>query len=169
MHANKREEVDEVHAGDICAALNLRGVRTGDTLCALEAPVVLEALHFPEPVIQLAVEARSRGGAAEDGGGTGEAAAEDPSLRVEVDPETGQQLLSGMGELHLEIVVDRLRTEYGVEARVGQPKVAYRETLRQNGPPGLPPRAADRWAGAVRPGGDGGGARAERLGAGLRG
>jgi elongation factor G len=131
MHANKREEVDEVHAGDICAALNLRGVRTGDTLCSLEAPVVLESLRFPEPVIQLAVEARSRGEQQKMEEGLTRLAAEDPSLRVEVDPETGQQLLSGMGELHLEIVVDRLRTEYGVEARVGQPKVAYRETLRQ--------------------------------------
>ncbi|WNG44616.1 elongation factor G [Archangium minus] len=131
MHANKREEVDEVHAGDICAALNLRGVRTGDTLCALEAPVVLETLHFPEPVIQLAVEARSRTDQQKMEEGLTRLAAEDPSLRVEVDPETGQQLLSGMGELHLEIVVDRLRTEYGVEASVGQPKVAWRETLRQ--------------------------------------
>ncbi len=131
MHANKREEVEEVHAGDICAALNLRDVRTGDTLCAPEAPVVLEALHFPEPVIQLAVEARSRAEQPKMEEGLLRLAAEDPSLRVSVDPETGQQLLSGMGELHLEIVVDRLRTEYGVEARVGQPKVAYRETLRQ--------------------------------------
>ncbi|MDY7232698.1 elongation factor G [Hyalangium rubrum] len=131
MHANKREEVDEVHAGDICAALNLRGVRTGDTLCALEAPVVLESLRFPEPVIQLAIEARSRGEQQKMEDGLVRLAAEDPSLRVVVDPETGQQLLSGMGELHLEIVVDRLRTEYGVEARVGQPKVAYRESLRQ--------------------------------------
>ncbi|PTL83874.1 elongation factor G [Vitiosangium sp. GDMCC 1.1324] len=132
MHANKREEVDEVHAGDICAALNLRGVRTGDTLCAPEAPVVLETLQFPEPVIQLAVEARSRAEQQKMEDGLTRLAAEDPSLRVEVDPETGQQLLSGMGELHLEIIVDRLRTEYGVETRVGQPKVAYRETLRQN-------------------------------------
>jgi elongation factor G len=131
MHANKREEVDEVHAGDICAALNLRGVRTGDTLCAPEAPVMLETLHFPEPVIQLAVEARSRAEQSRMEDGLLKLAAEDPSLHVDVDPETGQQLLSGMGELHLEIVVDRLRTEYGVEARVGQPKVAYRETLRQ--------------------------------------
>jgi elongation factor G len=131
MHANKREEVDEVHAGDICAALNLRGVRTGDTLCAPEAPVLLESLRFPEPVVQLAIEARSRAEQQKMEDGLTRLAAEDPSLRVEVDPETGQQLLSGMGELHLEIVVDRLRTEYGVEASVGQPRVAYRETLRQ--------------------------------------
>jgi elongation factor G len=131
MHANEREEVDEVHAGDICAALNLRGVRTGDTLCAPEAPVMLEALRFPEPVIQLAVEARSRVEQSRMEDGLLKLAAEDPSLHVDVEPETGQRLLSGMGELHLEIVVDRLRTEYGVEARVGQPKVAYRETLRQ--------------------------------------
>ena len=131
MHANKREEVDAVHAGDICAALNLRGVRTGDTLSSLEAPVVLETLRFPEPVIQLAVEARARSDQQKMEEGLTRLAAEDPSLHVGVDSETGQQLLSGMGELHLEIVVDRLRTEYGVEARVGQPKVAYRETLRQ--------------------------------------
>ncbi|WP_257448687.1 elongation factor G [Archangium lipolyticum] len=131
MHANKREEVDEVHAGDICAVLNLKGVRTGDTLCAPEAPVVLESLHCPEPVIQLAVESRSRADQQKMEDGLARLSSEDPSLRVEVDPETGQRLLSGMGELHLEIIVDRLRTEYGVEARVGQPKVAWRETLRQ--------------------------------------
>ncbi|WNG21479.1 elongation factor G [Cystobacter fuscus] len=131
MHANKREEVDEVHAGDICAALNLKGVRTGDTLCSPEAPVLLESLHVPEPVIQLAVEAASRADQQRMEEGLARLAAEDPSLHVGVDAESGQQLLSGMGELHLEIIVDRLRTEYGVEARVGQPKVAWRETLRR--------------------------------------
>jgi elongation factor G len=147
MHANKREEVDEVHAGDICAALNLKGVRTGDTLCSPEAPILLESLHVPEPVIQLAVEAASRADQQRMEEGLARLAVEDPSLHVGVDAETGQQLLSGMGELHLEIIVDRLRTEYGVEARVGQPKVAWRETLsrrvrqeyrhvRQTGGPG---------------------------------
>ncbi|EPX55142.1 Translation elongation factor G [Cystobacter fuscus DSM 2262] len=131
MHANKREEVDEVHAGDICAALNLKGVRTGDTLCSPESPVLLESLHVPEPVIQLAVEAASRADQQRMEEGLARLAAEDPSLHVGVDAESGQQLLSGMGELHLEIIVDRLRTEYGVEARVGQPKVAWRETLRR--------------------------------------
>jgi elongation factor G len=131
MHANRREEVAEVHAGDICAALGLKGVRTGDTLCDPAAPVVLESLGVMEPVVQLAVEARSPAELTKLEDGLQRLAAEDPSLRVGVDPESGQVLLSGMGELHLEVVVDRLLTEYGVEARVGQPKVAYRDTLRR--------------------------------------
>jgi elongation factor G len=131
MHANRREEVAEVYAGDICAALGLKGVRTGDTLCDPEAPVVLESLGVMEPVVQLAVEARSPAELAKLEEGLHRLAAEDPSLRVGVDPESGQVLLSGMGELHLEVVVSRLLTEYGVEARVGQPKVAYRDTLRR--------------------------------------
>ncbi|NVI97834.1 elongation factor G [Myxococcus sp. AM009] len=131
MHANRREEVAEVHAGDLCAALGLKGVRTGDTLCDLAAPVVLESLGVMEPVVQLAVEARSPAELTKLEDGLHRLAAEDPSLRVGVDPESGQVLLSGMGELHLEVVVDRLRTEHGVEARVGQPKVAWRDTLRR--------------------------------------
>ncbi|WP_163992520.1 elongation factor G [Pyxidicoccus caerfyrddinensis] len=131
MHANRREEVAEVYAGDICAALGLKGVRTGDTLCDPEAPVVLESLGVMEPVVQLAVEARSPAELTKLEEGLHRLAAEDPSLRVGVDPESGQVLLSGMGELHLEVVVSRLLTEYGVEARVGQPKVAYRDTLRR--------------------------------------
>ncbi|RKH56312.1 elongation factor G [Corallococcus llansteffanensis] len=131
MHANRREEVAQVHAGDICAALGLKGVRTGDTLCDPAEPVVLEALGVMEPVVQLAVEARSPGELPKLEEGLQRLAAEDPSLRVGVDPESGQVLLSGMGELHLEVVVDRLKTEFGVEARVGQPKVAYRDTLRR--------------------------------------
>ncbi|MCP3164102.1 elongation factor G [Myxococcus qinghaiensis] len=131
MHANRREEVSEVHAGDIAAALGLKNVRTGDTLSDPEAPVVLESLGFPEPVVHLAVEAKSPAELPKLEEGLHRLAAEDPSLRVGVDPESGQVLLSGMGELHLEVVVDRLRTEYGVEARVGQPKVAYRDTLKR--------------------------------------
>nr|AQM37587.1 elongation factor G [Myxococcus virescens] len=131
MHANRREEVAEVHAGDICAALGLKGVRTGDTLCDVAEPVVLESLGAMEPVVQLAVEARSPAELTKLEDGLHRLAAEDPSLKVGVDPESGQVLLSGMGELHLEVVVDRLRTEYGVEARVGQPKVAWRDTLRR--------------------------------------
>jgi elongation factor G len=130
MHANRREEVSEVHAGDLCAALGLKGVRTGDTLCDPEAPVVLESLEVMEPVVQLAVEARTSAELPKLEEGLQRLAAEDPSLRLGVDPESGQVLLSGMGELHLEVVVDRLRTEFGVEARVGPPKVAYRDTLR---------------------------------------
>ncbi|NTX37064.1 elongation factor G [Myxococcus sp. CA033] len=131
MHANRREDVSEVHAGDIAAALGLKNVRTGDTLSDPEAPVVLESLGFPEPVVHLAVEAKSPAELPKLEEGLHRLAAEDPSLRVGVDPESGQVLLSGMGELHLEVVVDRLRTEYGVEARVGQPKVAYRDTLKR--------------------------------------
>nr|APZ78732.1 elongation factor G [Myxococcus sp.] len=131
MHANRREEVAEVHTGDICAALGLKGVRTGDTLCDPEAPVVLESLGVMEPVVQLAVEARSPAELTKLEEGLNRLAAEDPSLRVGVDPESGQVLLSGMGELHLEVVVDRLKTEHGVEARVGQPKVAWRDTLQR--------------------------------------
>ncbi|MCP3100359.1 elongation factor G [Myxococcus sp. K15C18031901] len=131
MHANRREEVSEVHAGDIAAALGLKGVRTGDTLSDPEAPLVLESLGVPEPVVQLAVEARSTAELPKLEEGLHRLAAEDPSLKVGVDPESGQVLLSGMGELHLEVVVDRLRTEYGVEARVGQPEVAYRDTLKR--------------------------------------
>ncbi|WP_342381730.1 elongation factor G [Myxococcus stipitatus] len=131
MHANRREEVEEVHAGDIAAALGMKGVRTGDTLSDPDAPVVLESLSFPEPVVHLTVEARSPAELPKLEDGLLRLAAEDPSLRVGVDPESGQVLLSGMGELHLEVVVDRLRTEYGVEARVGQPKVAYRDTVKQ--------------------------------------
>nr|APZ78798.1 elongation factor G [Myxococcus xanthus] len=131
MHANRREEVAEVHAGDICAALGLKGVRTGDTLCDPAEPMVLESLGVMEPVVQLAVEARSPAELTKLEDGLHRLAAEDPSLRVGVDPESGQVLLSGMGELHLEVVVDRLRTEHGVEARVGQPKVAWRDTLRR--------------------------------------
>ncbi|WIG97606.1 elongation factor G [Myxococcus sp. SDU36] len=131
MHANRREEVAEVHAGDLCAALGLKGVRTGDTLCDLAEPVVLESLGVMDPVVQLAVEARSPAELTKLEDGLHRLAAEDPSLRVGVDPESGQVLLSGMGELHLEVVVDRLRTEHGVEARVGQPQVAWRDTLRR--------------------------------------
>ncbi len=131
MHANRREEVAQVHAGDICAALGLKGVRTGDTLSDPEAPVVLESLGVPEPVVQLAVEARSPAELPKLEEGLHRLAAEDPSLHVGVDAESGQVLLSGMGELHLEVIVDRLKTEYGVEARVGQPEVAYRDTLRR--------------------------------------
>ncbi|RJS25104.1 elongation factor G [Corallococcus sp. H22C18031201] len=131
MHANQREEVSEVHAGDLCAVLGLRDVRTGDTLSDARSPMVLESLAVPEPVVQLAVEARSRAEQQKLEEGLHRLAMEDPSLRVGVDPESGQVLLSGMGELHLEVVVDRLRTEHGVEACVGNPRVAWRETLRE--------------------------------------
>jgi len=129
MHAKAREEVDHVEAGDICAALGLKGVRSGDTLTARDFPVVLEPLHAPPPVVEMAVHPVTRSDMEKLESGLQKMAAEDPSLQVSVDPESGQTLLKGMGELHLEIVVDRLRTEHSVAARLGAPRVAYRETL----------------------------------------
>jgi elongation factor G len=129
MHANKREDVDEVGCGHIGAAVGLRSVATGDTLCDPAAPVVLEAMHFPEPVISIAIEARAQEDQDRLSQALGRLMLEDPSFRVRTDPETGQTLLSGMGELHLEIICDRLRREFRVEANVGRPRVAYRETI----------------------------------------
>ena len=129
MHAKAREEVSQVQAGDICAALGLKGVRCGDTLTLRGHPVVLEPLSAPPPVVEMAVHPQSRADTDKLGTGLQKIAAEDPSLLMSVNAETGQTLLKGMGELHLEIVVDRLRTEHGVAARLGAPRVAYRETL----------------------------------------
>ncbi|WP_407331566.1 elongation factor G [Enterovibrio sp. 27052020O] len=130
MHSNKREEVKEIRAGDIAAAIGLKDVTTGDTLCALESKVILERMEFPEPVIQIAVEPRSQADQEKMGIALGKLAAEDPSFRVETDVESGQTLISGMGELHLDIIVDRMRREFSVECNVGKPQVAYRETIR---------------------------------------
>jgi elongation factor G len=130
MHANKREEIQEIVAGDICAAVGLRTVSTGDTICDDGAPVVLESIDFPTPVIQLAVEPRTKADQEKLGMAIQKLAQEDPTFRVATDPETGQTILSGMGELHLEIVVDRMMREFGVAANVGKPQVAYRETIR---------------------------------------
>jgi elongation factor G len=130
MHANKREEIKEVHAGDIAAAVGLRDCVTGDTLCSLEHPVVLEAIEFPEPVISIAIEPRSKADEDKLGGALHKLQHEDPTFKVRTDEESGQTLISGMGELHLEIIVDRLKREFGVEASIGRPQVAYRETLR---------------------------------------
>lgn len=130
MHANKREEIKEIRAGDIAAAIGLRDVTTGDTLCAQDAKVILERMDFPEPVIQIAVEPRSKADQEKMGIALGKLAAEDPSFRVETDDESGQTLISGMGELHLDIIVDRMRREFSVECNVGKPQVAYRETIR---------------------------------------
>ncbi|WP_207486092.1 elongation factor G [Arenibaculum pallidiluteum] len=129
MHANMREDIDEAGAGDIVALAGLRATTTGDTLCAPEAPVVLERMPFPEPVIEVVVEPRSAADRERLDVALAKLAQEDPSFRLGVDPETGQVVLKGMGELHLEIVVDRLRREFKVEAEVGAPKVAYRETV----------------------------------------
>ncbi|RPH34993.1 MAG: elongation factor G, partial [Chloroflexi bacterium] len=131
MHANKREEIKEIYAGDIAAAVGLRSVTTGDTICDEKKPVVLESMVFPEPVISLAIEPRTKADQEKLGQGLGKLQAEDPTFRVNTDPETAQTVIRGMGELHLEIIVDRLKREFGVEASVGRPQVAYKETLTQ--------------------------------------
>ncbi|MFC1503050.1 elongation factor G [Pseudomonadota bacterium] len=130
MHANKREEIKEIRAGDIAAAIGLKSVTTGDTLCDLNDKVILERMEFPEPVIQIAVEPRSQADQEKMGVALGKLAVEDPSFRVETDDESGQTLISGMGELHLDIIVDRMKREFSVDCNVGKPQVAYRETIR---------------------------------------
>jgi elongation factor G len=129
MHANKREEIKEVYAGDIAAAVGLKQVSTGDTLCDEKKPVVLESMDFPEPVIALAIEPKTKSDQEKLGVGLQKLMAEDPTFRVKTDEQTGQVVISGMGELHLEIIVDRLKREFNVEASVGKPQVAYKETL----------------------------------------
>ena len=130
MHANKREEIKEVYAGDIAAVVGLRNVATGDTICDPKRPIVLEAMQFPEPVIDVAIEPKTKVDQDKLGMALGKLAQEDPTFRVHTDPETGQTIISGMGELHLEIIVDRLVREFKVEAAVGRPQVAYRETIK---------------------------------------
>ena len=130
MHANKREVREEVFAGDIAAAIGLKAVKTGDTLCLETDQIILEAMKFPEPVIAVAIEPKTKADQDKLGGGLGKLADEDPTFRVHTDPETNQTIISGMGELHLEIIVDRLKREFDVEANVGRPQVAYRETIR---------------------------------------
>ncbi|MBT6180747.1 MAG: elongation factor G [Halieaceae bacterium] len=130
MHANSREEIKEVLAGDIAAAIGLKDVTTGDTLCAVNNPVVLERMEFPEPVISVAVEPRSVPDQEKMSVALSKLAQEDPSFRVKTDEETGQTIISGMGELHLDIIVDRMRREFSVEANIGKPQVAYRERIR---------------------------------------
>ena len=129
MHANERKEIKEVYAGDIAAAVGLKAVTTGDTLCALDHVIVLEKMIFPEPVISQAVEPKTKPDQEKMGIALNRLAQEDPSFRVHTDEESGQTIMSGMGELHLEILVDRMRREFGVEANVGKPQVAYRETI----------------------------------------
>jgi len=129
MHANKREEIKEVYAGDIAAAVGLRSVSTGDTLCDEKHAIVLESMDFPEPVISLAIEPKTKADQEKLGTGLGKLMAEDPTFRVNTDQQTGQTIIRGMGELHLEIIVDRLKREFNVEASVGKPQVAYKETL----------------------------------------
>ncbi len=132
MHANTRDEIKEVRAGDIAACVGLKDVTTGDTLCALDQVIVLERMEFPEPVISQAVEPRTKADQEKMGLALSKLAQEDPSFRVHTDEESGQTIISGMGELHLEIIVDRMKREFKVEANVGKPQVAYRETIRKN-------------------------------------
>ncbi len=131
MHANKREDVEEAYAGEIVAVAGLKQVTTGDTICVESNPVILEEMEFPTPVISLAIEPKTRQDQEKLGIAMGRLAQEDPSFRVTTDQETNQTIISGMGELHLEIIVDRLKREYGVEANVGKPQVAYRETIKK--------------------------------------
>src|SRR5205823_860788 len=128
-HANHREEVEEVAAGDIAAAVGLKQTFTGDTLSDLEKPVILESIKFPEPVIQIAVEPKTKADEEKMSLALARLAEEDPTFRVHTDPESAQTLISGMGELHLEVIVDRMRREFKVAANVGRPQVAYREAI----------------------------------------
>jgi elongation factor G len=131
MHANKREEIEEVYAGDICACVGLKSVNTGDTLCDEQKQIILESIDFPAPVISVAIEPKTKADQDKLGVAMQRLAQEDPTFRVSTEPDTGQTLISGMGELHLEIIVDRMLREYNVQANVGRPQVAYRETIRR--------------------------------------
>ena len=131
MHANNRDEIKEVRAGDIAAAVGLKDVTTGDTLCAQDHVITLERMIFPEPVISMAVEPKTKSDQEKMGIALGRLAQEDPSFRVRTDEESGQTIIAGMGELHLDILVDRMKREFNVEANVGKPQVAYRETIRK--------------------------------------
>jgi elongation factor G len=139
MHANKREEIKEVYAGDIAAAVGLKNATTGDTICDEKHPVVLESMDFPEPVISLAIEPKTKADQEKLGQGLQKLMAEDPTFRVRTDQQTGQTIIAGMGELHLEIIVDRLKREFSVDASVGRPQVAYKETITR------PAEAEGRW------------------------
>ncbi len=132
MHANKREEISEILAGDICAAVGLKNVSTGDTICNEDHPIALESIEFAAPVISVAVEPKTKADQEKMGMALGKLAQEDPTFKVHTDPDSGQTIISGMGELHLEIIVDRMMREYKVEANVGKPQVAYRETIRKH-------------------------------------
>ncbi len=131
MHANHREEIEEAYAGDILAAVGLKQTSTGDTLCAPDAPILLESIEFPDPVIQVAIEPKTKSDQEKLGTALARLADEDPTFRIETDEETGQTIIHGMGELHLEVIVDRLTREFNVDANVGRPQVAYRETVRE--------------------------------------
>ncbi|HEX6881198.1 MAG TPA: elongation factor G [Terriglobales bacterium] len=132
MHANKREEISEVYAGDICACVGLRNVTTGDTICDEDHAITLESIEFPAPVISVAVEPKTKSDQEKMGVALGKLAQEDPTFRVSTDPDSGQTIIAGMGELHLEIIIDRMMREFNVQANVGKPQVAYRETIRKH-------------------------------------
>ena len=129
MHANKRMELDKVYSGDIAAAIGFKFTTTGDTICDEQHPVILESMEFPEPVIELAIEPKTKAGQGKLGEALAKLAEEDPTFRAHTDQETGQTIIAGMGELHLDIIVDRLLREFKVEANVGAPQVAYKETI----------------------------------------
>ena len=131
MHANKRDEIEEVLAGDIAAAIGLKETRTGDTLCDEDKPIILEAMKFPNPVIDVAIEPKTKADQDKLAIALQKLQEEDPTFRVRSDAETGQTIIAGMGELHLEILVDRMKREFKVEANVGKPQVAFRETIRR--------------------------------------
>ena len=131
MHANKREEIKEIYTGDIAAAVGLKNVTTGDTICVESDPILLEAMDFPEPVIAVAIEPKTKADQEKMGMALGKLAQEDPTFRIHTDPDTSQTIISGMGELHLEILVDRLVREFNVEANVGKPQVSFKETIRK--------------------------------------
>ncbi len=131
MHANKREDITEIYAGDICACVGLKDLKTGDTLCAPHHPIALGAITFPEPVISVAIEPKTKADQEKMGIALSRLADEDPTFKVRTDEDSGQTIISGMGELHLEILVDRMKREHKVEANVGEPKVAFRETIRK--------------------------------------
>ena len=152
MHANHREDIKEAYAGDIIALAGLKEARTGDTLCDPQKPVILEKMEFPDPVIEIAVEPKTKGDQEKLGVALSRLAAEDPSFRVSTDQESGQTILKGMGELHLDIKVDILKRTYKVDVNVGAPQVAYRETITRPVDARLHPQEADRRLGPVRPG-----------------
>ena len=132
MHANHRQDLEMVYAGDIAAAVGLKNTTTGDTLCDEKHPIILESMEFPEPVIRVAIEPKTKAGQEKMGIALAKLAEEDPTFKAYTDEETGQTIIAGMGELHLEIIVDRLMREFKVEANVGKPQVAYKETIRKN-------------------------------------
>lgn len=130
MHANHRQDIEKVYAGDIAAAVGLKDVSTGDTLCDPDHPIILESMEFPEPVIDIAIEPKDKANGEKMGIALAKLAEEDPTFKTWTDQESGQTIIAGMGELHLDIIVDRLKREFKVECNVGKPQVAYKETIR---------------------------------------